>query len=57
MPRFRSMGFVIPRFCYIGTTAIKGFIILGFRDIGFMTPGVRHTGVRPTRILLGIEVP
>ena len=46
------MGFVIPRFCYIGSAAIKGFNILGFRDIGFITPGVRYTGVRSTGILL-----
>ena len=51
------MGFVIPRFCYIGSTSIKGFNILGSRDIGFITPAVRYTGVRPTGILLGIGVP
>ena len=57
MPRFRSMGFVIPRFCYIGSTAIKGFNILGFRDIGFITPEVRYTDVRSTGILLDTGVP
>ena len=51
------MGFVIPRFCYIGSAAIKGFNILGFRDIGFITPGVRYTGVRSTGILLDTGVP